>query len=391
MRTLRALAIVLLLPLGFAGGYLAHATLHRDNTIHISAVQQASAQSAAELQQKIIEDLQGRYYRAVNVTALRQASIDGMLKSLNDPWTEYLTPAEVRAFNTEIQGTYSGIGAVLEKKGEKLIITAVFDGSPAKRAGLGAGDQILSIDGKATAGLALEVNIAHIKGPVGSKVTLVVAPASGGARRTVVLTRKEIAVPLTQRKMLRAGARRVGYIKLSQFADGAGAQVHQALQAVVAAGAKWIILDLRDNGGGLLSEAVNVASDFLKSGVVVTTQGLHSPKDVLDAESGLATSLPVVVLVNGYTASASEIVSGALQDHHRAYLIGTRTFGKGLVQNILPLPGGAALKLTTAIYLTPNGRNINKRGIQPNLVVADNPKTKVDEVRQAALNYIASR
>jgi carboxyl-terminal processing protease len=391
MRTIRTAIIVLLLPLGFLGGYFVGNHSTGNDAIHLSSGQKKTAQSAAQLQQKIVEYLQSRYYRAVDVSKLGQAGIDGMLKSLNDPWTEYLSPSLVRSFAQDLQGTYTGIGATLQMKGDRLLITSVFDGSPAKMAGLAAGDRIVSVDGRSTAGLSLVANIAHIKGATGTKVTLVVAPAGGGLQRTLTLTRKEIAMPLTVHRMLHAGSVPVGYVALGQFSEGAGAQVHTALRDVIAKGAKWIVFDLRDNGGGLLSEAVDVSSDFLKGGVVVSTQGLHSSKSVLKAAANQATGLPVVVLVNGFTASASEIVSGALQDHHRAFLIGTKTFGKGLVQNILALPNGAALKLTTAIYLTPDGRNINKLGIRPDKVVSDNPKTKADEVLQVALKYITAR
>jgi carboxyl-terminal processing protease len=390
MRTIKTAIIVLLLPLGLLGGYLIGNRPTGDGTIHLSSGQKTTAQRAAQLQLKVIEYLQGRYYRAVDVNKLEQSGVTGMLKSLNDPWTEYLSPSLVRWFEQDLQGTYTGIGATLEMKGAKLLVKSVFTGSPAQLAGLGAGDHVISVDGRPTAGLSLVANIAHIKGAAGTKVTLVVQPAQGIARRTLTLTRKEIAMPLTVHRMLHAGSVPVGYVALSQFADGAGAQVQAAVSDLTAKGAKWIVLDLRNNGGGLLAEAVRVTGDFLKSGVVVSTEGLHSARRVLDVTGNQPTGLPVVILVNGNTASASEIVSGALQDHRRAVLIGTRTFGKGLVQNILALPGGAALKITTAIYLTPDGRNINKLGIRPDRVVSDNAKTKADEVVRAALKYIAA-
>jgi carboxyl-terminal processing protease len=391
MRTIKMALIVLLLPVGFLAGYFVANRPAADNTIQLSSGQKTAAQNAAQLQQKIIEYLQGRYYRAVDVKKLEESGVTGMLKSLNDPWTEYLSPSLVRWFEQDLKGTYSGIGATMEMQGTKMLVKSVFAGSPAQTAGLTAGDQIISVNGRPTSGLSLVANIAHIKGRAGTKVTLVVQPARGGALRTLTLTRKEIAVPLTVHRMLHAGPVPVGYVALSQFADGVGAQVQAAVSDLTAKGAKWIVFDLRDNGGGLLSEAVGVTGDFLKSGVVVSTQGLHSAKQVLDVTGNHATGLPVIVLVNGNTASASEIVSGALQDHKRAILIGTRTFGKGLVQNILALPGGAALKITTAIYLTPDGRNINKLGIKPDRVASDNAKTKADEVVRAALKYIAAQ
>lgn len=390
MRTVKVLLAVLLLPLGFVGGYLV-GTGFGSGTIHLSSSQKASAEHVSRLQQKIIEELQTRYYREVDVGKLGMAGIDGMLAALDDPWTQYLTPAEMSSFTELTEGKYDGVGAGLEKKQGKLFITHVFPGSPAQRAGLKAGDEIVSVDGHAVAGLSLEAIIARIKGKAGTRVTLGIVPASGGGERSVTVVRGEINIPLTTEKMLRAGGRKVAYIDLSQFAEGAGRQVTRELRKATKAGARAVIFDLRDNGGGLLTEAVDVASDFISSGPIVITQGLHSPKTVYRANGGHVTNLPVVVLVNGNTASASEIVTGALQDHRRAYVVGTRTFGKGRVQNLVSLPGGAALRLTTAVYLTPKGRDINERGIVPDKLVRDLPERPGDEQLQAALQYLARR
>jgi carboxyl-terminal processing protease len=285
---------------------------------------------------------------------------------------------------------YSGIGATLQKKDGAVLITGVFDGSPAKEAGLKPGDTIVAVDGKPTAGLSLEAAISLIKGPAGTKVTLTIKPADGSPERKVTLTRREISIPIVSQKMMAKDGIKVGYVELAEFSDGAGEEVRKAVETLQRKGARWIVFDLRYDPGGYLSEAIDVGSDFIKSGVIVTTQGLHSPEEVLRANGDLATSLPMVTLVNAYTASASEIVSGALQDHGRSVLIGTRTFGKGLVQSMYPMPGGALLKLTTAVYLTPNGRDINKKGIEPNIVVRDDPKKKGDEQLDAALDYIAA-
>ena len=390
MHRVKVLLVVLLLPLGFVGGYLVGARFG-DSAARLSNSQRASAQNVSKLQQTILGELQARYYKRVDVAKLGLAGIDGMLASLKDPWTEYLTPQEMRQFTEVTEGKYSGVGASLEKKDNKLLITVVFDGSPAQAAGLRPGDQIVAVDGRPTADLSLQSSIAFIKGKAGTSVTLQVLPAAGGALRSLTLVRRRIDIPLTSVKMLTSGGRKVVYIELSQFSSGAGAQVAADVRKGTRDGATAVILDLRDNGGGLLSEAVDVASDFVASGPIVSTQGLHSPKEVLKAEGGHVTSLPVVLLVNGFTASASEIVTGALQDYHRAFVIGVRTFGKGLVQNIVNLPGGAALKLTTAIYLTPDGRDINQRGITPDEVVKDDLKAPGDEQLQAALRYLAAQ
>jgi len=184
---------------------------------------------------------------------------------------------------------------------------------------------------------------------------------------------------------------KVGYVQLFEFSSGATEKVRAALQKLQQRGAQKIVFDLRYNGGGLLDEGVGVAGDFLQPGlVVVTTQGMHSPKEVYRSSGGPATPLPVVVLVNHWTASAAEIVSGALQDQGRATIVGTRTFGKGLVQYPFALPGGASLKLTIAVYLTPRGTDINHVGIIPTVSAKDDPKTKRDEALQRALRFIAT-
>jgi carboxyl-terminal processing protease len=210
-------------------------------------------------------------------------------------------------------------------------------------------------------------------------------------RLDLTLTRRSISLPLTTSRLLHDHGTKVGYVALSSFSEGAGKRVRQAIVALQRRGAQWIVFDLRDNGGGLVSEAASVASDFLPAGkVVVSTQGLHSAKDVLKTGGGPATRLPLVVLVNGNTASASEIVTGALQDYGRGSVIGTRTFGKGVVQTVLPLSGGAQLKITIASYRTPLGRNINHKGIEPSLVVAQHGKARTDLVLARALTFIAT-
>ena len=205
--------------------------------------------------------------------------------------------------------------------------------------------------------------------------------------KTYKIVRKSILIPETSSKIIVDKGVKVGYVQLYEFGGLAGADVRKAVGDLSKKGAQWFIFDLRYNGGGLLTQAVDVTNVF-QQGLVTSTAGLHSPKEVLNATGPVATKKPMVVLVNGFSASASEITTGALTDHKRAEIMGTTTFGKGLVQTIIDLGNGAALKLTTAVYLTPNGTNINKKGITPDIVVKDNPKSKVDEQLQAALRYI---
>jgi carboxyl-terminal processing protease len=389
MRILRTVIVVLLVSIGFLGGYFVGWYLHGENTVRLSPAQQTSAKEAGKLQQKIIEELQTRYYRPVSVDRLSTAGVNGMLKSLDDPYTVYLTPKEVQDFEEKERGSYSGIGASLQKTKDGLLITAVFDGSPAKAAGLAPGDAIISVDGKPTKDVAIETSISRIKGKEGTSVTLLVQPkGKQKPARTLELERKTIEIPETSRRILNDKGTKVGYIQLYEFGGLAGRDVRQDVEELSAKGAQWFILDLRYNGGGLLTQAVDVTNVF-QDGLVTSTAGLHSPNEELTASGLVATKKPMVVLVNGYSASASEITTGALKDHGRAEIVGTTTFGKGLVQTIVDLGNGAALKLTTAVYLTPNGTNINKKGITPDIVVKDNLKSKVDEQLQAALRYIA--
>jgi carboxyl-terminal processing protease len=391
MRALRTIIVVLLVSLGFLGGYFAGWYLHGENTVRLTPTAQTSAKEAGKLQQKIIEELQTRYYKPVSVDNLSTAGVDGMLKSLNDPYTTYLPPKEVQKFKEMVTGSYSGIGASLQKTKDGLVITAVFDGSPAKDAGLAPGDIILTVDGEDTKGAAIETSVSRIKGAEGSTVTLTVQPKDKRQPvKTYKLVRKSIEIPETSSKIINDKGIKVGYVRLWEFGGLAGRDVRKNVDELSKKGARWFILDLRYNGGGLLAQAVRVTNVF-QQGLVTSTAGLHSPKEVLTATGPVATDKPMVVLVNGYSASASEITTGALKDHERAEIIGTTTFGKGLVQTPIDLGNGAILKLTTAVYLTPNGTNINKKGITPDIVVKDNPKSKVDEQLQTALQYIARR
>jgi carboxyl-terminal processing protease len=390
MRSLRTIIVVLLVALGFLGGYFVGWYLHGENVVRLTTEQADAAQKAGDLQQRIIEELQGRYYRPVDVDKLSTAGVNGTLKSLNDPYTVYLSPKETQAMEERLSGKYSGIGAALEKGEQGLVITNVFDGSPAAKAGLKPGDIIVTVDGEPTADAAIEATIARIKGKEGTPVKLVIKPKAGGPLQTMDIVRRSIEFPETRATMERAGGQKVGYVQLYEFGGLAARDVRRDVQALADRGAQSFILDLRYNGGGLLDQAVDVTGIF-QTGVVTSTKGLHSPLEVLETEGPVATEKPLVLLVNGYSASASEIVTGALKDHQRAEIIGTRTFGKGLVQTTVPLGNGAALKLTIAVYLTPNGTDINKKGITPDIVVRDDPKTKKDEQLQAALKYLTGQ
>ena len=263
MRALRTIIVVLLVSLGFLGGYFAGWYLHGENTVRLSPTQQTSAREAGKLQQKIIEELQGRYYRPVNVNKLSTAGVNGMLKSLKDPYTVYLTPKEVSDFEEKERGSYSGIGASLQKTKDGLVITSVFDGSPAKAAGLTPGDIIQAVDGKSTKDVAIETSITRIKGEEGTSVTLTVQPKDKKQQpKELKVVRKTIEIPETDSRIINDKGTKVGYVQLYEFGGLAGRDVREDVDELSKKGAQWFILDLRYNGGGLLTQAVDVTDVF---------------------------------------------------------------------------------------------------------------------------------
>jgi carboxyl-terminal processing protease len=383
MHATRRLLAVVFVALAFAAGFgLA--------TLLASGPASASARGQADLYRQVLQDLQRNYYRPVDVSRLGRAGVDGLLASLHDPYTVYFTPQQAGAFRQELSGTYTGIGTAVATKGGRLTVTQVFPRSPAALAGIRPGEIIVTIDGLPTAGKPVSASVTRIVGPAGTQVRLQLRRTSVAGLVDLTLTRRKVSPPLTTSRLINDHGTKVGYVSLSVFAQGAGAQVGRAVAALQKGGAQQLVFDLRNNGGGLVDEAVKVASDFLPAGrVVVTTRGLHQSREVLRTSGGRPTSLPLVVLVNGNTASASEIVTGALQDYRRATVIGTRTFGKGVVQTVLPLRGGASLKITIAAYLTPLGRNINHKGIEPSIVVVRQPHGKADPALARALRFVA--
>jgi carboxyl-terminal processing protease len=283
----------------------------------------------------------------------------------------------------------------VEEAKRGLRVISVYPGTPAKRGGLRPGDVIVEVDGKSIAGASSDEATTRIKGPAGTSVTLTVR--SGGRERTVRLERQRVRIPVVQSRMERDGGREVAYVRLASFTSGAHGQVGTAVRKLLDDGAEGVVLDLRDNGGGLLDEAVQVSSIFLPDGKVVSTKGRSRPEHVYEATGGaIDTKVPVVVLVNRQTASASEIVAGALQDRRRAEVVGTRTFGKGVFQEVERLSNGGALDITVGEYFLPSGRNLGgggvKRGsgITPDVKAKDDPKTpKRDEALDAALRALA--
>lgn len=348
-------------------------------------------QSGQDLGSQVLQVLRSDYYRPIDTAKLEQSSVDAILKDLNDPYTTYLDPAQLAALRAANEGAYFGVGLQVARRGRAIVVTRVFAGSPAAGAGIRAGDRITSVQGTAVRGQALEAVVTRIRGPERSTVRLGVS-APGGTPRAVTLTRGRVTVPAVDSHMSTVRGTPVGYVHLAQFTRGSGDALRGAVAGLRKKGAKALVLDLRGDPGGLVNEAIDVASAFLSDGsVVVVTRGLHSPRTVYRTDAPpVAGNLPLMVLVDRASASASEIVAGALRDAGRGRLIGERTFGKALVQSTRLLRDGGALKLTTAHYLTPKGFNLAKRGLPPSVKVVDDPQTGHDEALQRALQLAAA-
>jgi carboxyl-terminal processing protease len=298
--------------------------------------------------------------------ALSRGAVKGMVQALkrsNDPYAYFFSPKSYSSFSELTSGQFSGIGVWLKKNGQELEIVSVLPSTPARAAGLQRGDVIEEIDGTAVRNMTTDEAVARIKGPSGSAVSLAVD--RDGESLTFEIDRKTIKLP-NVRSRLQGD---VAYVRLFTFARGAGDDVRGAVERLVEEGAKGVILDLRDNGGGLFSEGIDVASDFIEDGKIVTYRERSGPGQVYRATGDAFEAVPLVVLVNEGTASASEIVAGALQDRNRAVLIGMETYGKGSVQEVVPLPDSSAFKLTVASYYTPDGTNLSGNGIEPDVVV----------------------
>ena len=316
-----------------------------------------------------LERISSDYYRPVSTASLANASVAGAVASLHDRFSRYLSPKEFHEFDAPPSFTGIGVEVAPEKHG--LLIARVFDSSPAARGGLRAGESIVGVNGRSIGGLSADQARALIVGPPGTGVTLSVARNAGagerdGNARTLKLTRATISEPVVASATQTVHGVRLGVVALATFSPGAHSEVRGAVEHELhREGARGIVLDLRDNGGGLVEEAQLIASIFVQHGTIVTTRGRTQPTQTLSAVGdAISPRIPVVVLVDANTASASEIVTAALQDHHRATIVGTHTFGKGVFQEETPLSGGGALDITVGEYFTPDGRNLGGGGIR---------------------------
>jgi carboxyl-terminal processing protease len=343
-----------------------------------------------------IDRVHDSYYRKIPEDQLADNAINGVVQRLGDRFSNYFSPAEYKRFKDSQHSEFSGIGLAVSQDRRGLRVETVYDGSPAKRAGIRPGDLIVEAAGHPLTGRNQDESVSFIKGPPGSRVK--VTWTRDGKPTTKTITRSTVSVPVVASQMARAGKCKAGVVRLAQFSSGAHAELYDALKKEKKNGATAFVLDLRGNGGGLVSEAQLVASAFLRSGKIVTTKGRSVPPRTLTATGDpVIPTQPLVVLVDKGTASASEIVTGALQDRHRAKVVGQRTFGKGVFQQVIELSNGGALDITAGQYFTPKGRNLGGKGVStgkgiiPDVRAKDDPKTKPDEGLDRAMAVVGSK
>jgi carboxyl-terminal processing protease len=323
-----------------------------------------------EIFSNVLSIVQANYVEEIDTEEVIQGAIRGMLGTL-DPHSSYLKAEDFRELQVETKGSFSGIGIEITQQDAVLTVVSPIEGTPAFDAGLHAGDRIIKIGGEFTKDMTLMEAVQKLRGPKGSQVTISIHRDGWNDLREFTITREVIPLHSVKHRMLEPG---FGYLRITSFQAKTSSDLTQALDEILNQGeVKGLVLDLRNNPGGLLDQAVKVADFFLDEGVIVTTRGRIKDQNMIfhAQNNGGKYNFPMVVLVNEGSASASEIVAGALKDHGRALILGAPTFGKGSVQTIIPLNEGAGLRLTTARYYTPNGISIQARGITPDIEVTN--------------------
>ncbi len=341
----------------------------------------AAEQSASDDALGVIEQ---NYFRETDASELDDASIRGMVRRLreqyDDRFSHYFDSEQLAQFNEAITGSFSGVGMTVGELDENgLRVGSVFEGSPAERAGLESGDVIVEVDGESILDSNVELAVADIKGPEGSTVTLGVKVQGKGRTRDFELTREEIEVPVTSERVREVNGRTLGYVRLSTFSEGASLALRRSFREVERKGAEGVVLDLRANGGGLLPEAILTSSLFIPEGdVVVETSSRTQGDRTYEAQGGDIDPPPMVVLVDRDTASAAEILAAALQTSNDDPVVGTRTFGKGVFQQVISLDNGGALDLTVGEFLTAEGVSLAGEGLKPDIVAPPRPNAERD-------------
>ena len=402
-----ALIGVVLLAGGFSGGFI---TGHFLPSGGIGQVVQAapfpsSPTVPAQAQTATPQDLQTLFKpfweawqiihaqyvdQPVDDTKLMEGAIRGMMESLGDPHSTYMDPQTYQDANAQLAGSYEGIGATVDTTGQYLTIISTFAGSPAEKVGLESGDEIIAVDHQDMTGTNPELVRQKVIGPAGTTVHLTVARKGAAAPLQFDVARAKIVMPSASGKMLPNG---IAYVQISTFGENTTRELTDTLKTLMAQNPKGLVLDLRDNGGGYLQTAVEVVSQFQSKGAVLFEQYGNGTKKEYDViPGGMATKIPMVVLINEGTASASEITAGALQDYGRAKLVGVVSYGKGSVQNWVPISNNqGAIRVTIARWLTPKNRQIDKKGLNPDVYsirTADDRKANRDPQLDAAVQTL---
>jgi carboxyl-terminal processing protease len=330
----------------------------------------------------------------IDAQKLVLGAAEGLVRAVGDPYTVFMSPTDSKDFRQSLNGSLEGIGAELTERDKLIVVAAPLKGSPAEKAGILPEDIILEVNGEATDGWSLNQVVSKVRGPRGTSVTLTLYRKGATAPIKVTIKREAITIPSVDSRLIDVEGGQVGYVELSQFGDHSTEEVRNALQEFRSKKIKGLILDLRYNGGGYLEGAIDLSSMFLREGKVVSVERRNTPTEVHEVSGNpVYPDVPMVVLMNEGSASASEITAGALQDNKRATVIGVKSFGKGTVQEVIELPGGSALRVTVAKWLTPNGKDLSKEGIHPDYVVErtiEQLQKQQDPQLDAALEFLAT-
>lgn len=388
-----AAGIILLLVVYFAGvtqGYYGKITANNFSEVFRQELQRKQlGKTDFSLFWEVADDLRNKYFGDINAQDMLYGSIKGLVAALGDPYTIFADPAENSQFFDTLNGSYEGIGVELDVVDGRLIVLTPLKGSPAEAAGLKTLDEIAAVDGKSIVGMTFAEVLGAIKGPAGSQVTLTVNREGVKEPLVLKITRQTIKRDSVS---VEIGEDKIAVIKITRFATDTDAGFKLAVNKVIAEGAKGVVLDLRNNPGGFLDSGVKVANEFLKSGVIVEERMKSGEKTSFSADGGgRLTELQVVVLVNGGSASAAEIVAGALQDNGRARIVGEPTYGKGSVQEVEEFSDGSALRVTVGKWYTPKGGSINDAGIRPDKEVLLTGKETTDVQLTEAKKLLAGK
>ena len=368
--------------------YVENANAHKKKEEKNKNKIEGNKKDTKENKKDIEANKEPRKPKDVTKKSLMQGAIKGMLESLDDPHSSYFTKEELKSFQEDIKGKYVGVGMVIQKKvNEPLLVVSPIEDGPAYKVGIKPKDKITEIDGESTYTLTSEECTKRLKGKANTTVKVKVFREINNTTKVFELKREVIELKYVKSKML---DNEIGYLRLTQFGDNVYDDMKKSLENLQAKGMKALVLDLRSNPGGELSQSIKIASMFIDKGRIVSTKQKAAKEKIYQREGKYFGDFPLVVLINGGSASASEIVSGALKDHKRAVLVGEKTFGKGSVQTLLPLPDGDGIKITIAKYYTPSGETIDGTGIEPDTkvedkdyyLISDSTITNVDEKEQ---------